>query len=157
VTRSTFVTFVTYVTYLSLLNIATPHIPSLYVIIVGMGCTKKQLKKYYDPIGPHRAAFANAGGIMGSLPALEIMFAHIVNNEKMYRKLTWRLKWFCDQNALAHWRSNNTHLIEIDHQQEVFGTLPFQTPYHKLSRHNDGVCRNESGDVHHTCVEIVPS
>lgn len=124
--------------------------------LAGLGCTEKQLKKYYDPIGPYRAAFVNAGGIMGSLPALEIMFAHIVDNEKSYRKLTWRLKWFCDQNALAHWRANNTHLIEIDHQQEVFATIPFQTPNHNLKRKNDGVCRNETGEVHHTCVEIFP-
>lgn len=125
-------------------------------VYVGLGCTKKQLKKYYTPIGPHRAAFLNAGGIMGSLPALEVMFAHIVDNADMYRKLTWRLKWFCDQNALAHWRMNNTHLMQIDHQQEVFATIPFQTPNHNLRSRNDGVCRNETGEIHHTCVEFFP-
>jgi hypothetical protein len=122
----------------------------------GLGCTPKQLKKLYDPIGPYRAAFVNAGGIMGALPALETMFAHIVDNARMYKKTQWWVKWFCDQNALAHWRANNTHLVEIDHFQELFATFPVMTPNHKLSHNNNGVCRNETGEIHHTCIEITP-
>lgn len=126
--------------------------------LAGLGCTKKQLKRYYDPLGPYRSAFLNAGGIMGSLPALEKMFSDIVDNEKRYRALTWHLKWFCDQNALAHWRSskNNADMIEIDHTQEVFATIPFQTPNHNVKHRNDGVCRNETGEIHHTCIIVVP-
>ena len=51
-----------------------------WVVRSGLGCTVKQLKRYYMPLGPFRAAFVNAGGVMGSLPALEKMFAHVVDN-----------------------------------------------------------------------------
>jgi hypothetical protein len=133
------------------------HLLMVLCMYIGLGCTLKQIRNYYTPIGPYRAAFLNAGGIMGSLPALETMFAHIVDNEKMYRKLTWKLKWFCDQNALAHWRANNTDMIALDHQQEIFATIPYQTSHHNLKSRNDGVCRNETGHVLHSCVEIFPS
>ena len=95
---------------------------------------------------------------MGSLPALEALFAHIVDNERKYRKLTWMLKWFCDQNALAYWRANynNTNIVEIDNMQEIFATIPFQTSNHNLRSRNDGVCRNETGEIHHACIEIFP-
>jgi hypothetical protein len=119
----------------------------------GVQCKAIHIRRYYEPLGPTLNAFINSGYIMGSLPALQVMFSFIANNYAFFRRFIHWVHWFCDQSAFTYFYGNNRDMVQIDEHQQVFATLSAFMDS-DVGRHM--VCRSHlSNQIVSNCIEVL--
>jgi hypothetical protein len=106
----------------------------------GTQCKPRHINRYYKPLGPTLNAFVNSGYIMGSLPALQVMFSFLSNNYAFFRKIIYWVDWFCDQSAYTYFYGHNRDMVQIDEYQQMFGTL-------SLFKTNEGQAPNKYANL----------
>lgn len=89
----------------------------------GLPCKQRHVNRYYEPLGSTQNTFVNSGYIMGSLPALQVMFSFISNNYDYFRRIIYWINYFCDQSAYTFFYGNNRDMVQIDEHQQIFATM----------------------------------
>ena len=125
---------------------------------MGRFCFPQDVAEYYSntPVGP--SVFVNSGGIVGSLPALKIMFQNISDGfSTTYRAMIWGdrekklVSGFRDQYAVTVWSKEHPELVAIDYSQAIFGALLATLPTADTRQHGRAVCKHENGIINATC------
>lgn len=120
----------------------------------GLQCRQRHIDRYYDPLGPTLNSFINSGYIMGTLPALQLLYSFIDNNYDYLRRMVHWVNWFCDQSAYTLFYGRHRNLIQIDDYQQMFGTLSVFIPHG--GSHSYSTCRHpETFEVMRNCSEFL--